>query len=284
MYEEIEDVMGGGGQVPFPICRTYQCRIGENFRESRLISARYVLRVASTTYLEHPHSMLNQTEDAALEKLGMFEIALEQLGTKSKTTKVCSSEPTLTLMELEPRAAGCTSVVKKSKTSRKKGCGQAVGIVLLLSSFVVSILFFETSDMDQLSFHAIPVEVSRTMENLFGSSPGQEVEEVEQEKEKERVMVQQQPQAMIHEEPPVENHEYDQLFVQAFRNNQKISQRLNKDPMRQRMMIKSGNNVEHSMDKVAQVRIQEFRDNQRLALEGAHLTITRRRLNESENL
>eukprot|EP00985_Skeletonema_marinoi_P034153 scaffold43281_cov234-Skeletonema_marinoi.AAC.2 len=117
------------------------------------------------------------------------------------------------------------------------------------------------------------------MENLFGSSPGQEVEEVEQKKEEERVMVQ-QPQAMIQEEPPVENHEYEQFFVQAFRNNQKISQRLNKDPMRQRMMIKSGNTVEHSMDKVAQVRIQEFRDNQRLALEGAHLT--RRRLNESE--
>ncbi|KAK1745759.1 hypothetical protein QTG54_003683 [Skeletonema marinoi] len=250
-----------------------------------------------------------QTEDAALEKLGMFEIALaagykkqddESVLIRANTYPdgakggwlhkvrmkrhtldhgVCSSE----LLKNGSGDNDDSSVVKKSKTSRKKvymlRCGQAVGIVLLLSSFIVSILFFETSDKDQLSFFAIPVEVTRTMENLFGSSPGQEVEEVEQKKEEERVMVQ-QPQAMIQEEPPVENHEYEQFFVQAFRNNQKISQRLNKDPMRQRMMIKSGNTVEHSMDKVAQVRIQEFRDNQRLALEGAHLT--RRRLNESE--
>lgn len=87
----------------------------------------------------------------------------------------------------------------------------------------------------------------------------------------------QQPQTMmIQEGPPVDN----QFFVQAFRNNQKISQRLNRDPMRQRMMVQRDNKVDYRIDAVAQVRIQEFRDNQRLAHENEH--VARRRLNESK--
>eukprot|EP00574_Skeletonema_japonicum_P002452 CAMPEP_0201726294 /NCGR_PEP_ID=MMETSP0593-20130828/9368_1 /ASSEMBLY_ACC=CAM_ASM_000672 /TAXON_ID=267983 /ORGANISM="Skeletonema japonicum, Strain CCMP2506" /LENGTH=157 /DNA_ID=CAMNT_0048217767 /DNA_START=150 /DNA_END=619 /DNA_ORIENTATION=- len=125
------------------------------------------------------------------------------------------------------------------------------------------------------------------MAHLFGLSSVREVDEVEQQKEGERVMLQ-QLQTTVHEEPTVDSHEYDQFFVQAFRNNQKISQRLNKDPMRQRMTLESGTYVDH-LDKVAQIRIQKFLDNQKLAREGTHVTrrrfthVTQRRLDESES-
>jgi len=174
-----------------------------------------------------------------------------------------------------------SSVVKKSKASRKKAayirrCAQAAAMFLFLSTLVASLIFFEKSDMDPSSLIAsFPAEISSMIENLFGSSSSQEV--VEDDRGEERIMAQQFQTMMKQEGPPVENHEYDKFFVQAFRNNQKISKRLNKDPMRQRMMVQRDNKVDQSMDAVAQVRVQEFRENQRLA----HEHVARRRLNES---
>lgn len=250
----------------------------------------------------------SQTDDA-LEKMGMFEIALSA-GFKKKDDNGVLIRANTYPKEAKPVKEGLlhkmrmkryildhgglfrhtpvlptgddddSSVVKKSKTSRKKAyirrCAQAAVIIFFLSALIASVIFFETSNTDPSSLIvSLSAGVSSMMENTFGSSSGQEVEEVQPQpqqkevkrREEERMMAQQQQMMIIQEDPPVDNPEYDRFFVQSFRNNQKISQRLNNDPMRQRMMIHRENKVDHSMDEVAQVRIQVFRDNQRLALE-----------------
>ncbi len=252
-----------------------------------------------------------QTGDDALAKMGMFEAALSvSAGYKKKDdegvllransypdgakvgwlNKFRMRRHTLdhsgvfhhsSVLRTDSCDDDDSCVVKKSNTSRKKAYVrrfvQAAAIILLLSTLTASIILFETFERDHTSFLA--AEISRIMAHFFGLTSVREVDEVEQQKEGERVMVQ-QLQTAVHEEPPVDSHEYDQFFVQAFRNNQKISQRLNKDPMRQRMTLKSGTNVDH-VDKVAQIRIQEFLDNQKLAREGTH--VTRRRMDESDS-
>ena len=38
---------------------------------------------------------------------------------------------------------------------------------------------------------------------------------------------------------PMNNHDYDKMFIQAFRNHQKLAHRIDDDPMRQRMMMQT---------------------------------------------
>ncbi len=260
------------------------------------------------------------TGDDALEKMGMFEVALSaSAGLKKKDDegilRRSNSYPDETKIgwlnkcrmkrhSLDHHGVHSSAVLpvsgddddscvtKKSKNPRKKACirrcVQAAAALLLLSTVTASFIFFEIfdSDRNQLSFRT---EISRTMGHLFGLSPVQEVRKIRVEQEVDRVMAQQLQstiheasinEAPLHEEPPIE---YDQFFVQAFRNNQKISHRLDNDPMRQRKTLQSRTNVNqhHHVDKVAQVRIQEFHDNQKLAREGS--LVTRRRLDESES-
>ena len=249
----------------------------------------YALSVCS----DDDNNSLNtlKTEDA-LEKMGMFEVAIsaghqkkddDGAMTRSNSSpeggwlqlhKVPMKRHTLdhggTVRRSQVVLDGTgddddSSVAKKkSKTFRKKvkilRCGQAAAIVLLLSTVIVSIILFETFDRP-----LFPAVISRTIANLFRPASGQEAEEIEQQNnELGRVMVQQLQTTMQEEPPtlPVNNHEYDKLFVQAFRNNQKITHRLNEDPMRQRKMKEENN---HHEDKQRLVRVQAFRDNQMLA-------------------
>ena len=260
----------------------------------------------------------------ALEKMGMFEVALSRsAGYKKKEDEGAlhksNSYPDQTKigwlhkMRMKRHTSDHggmfhhSSVVlpgsgdandsifdKKSKTCRKKAyirrCVQAAAIILLLSTLTGSIIFFETFDKNQMELFR--TEISRTMAHLFGMSSDREVRkvEVEEQEEVDRMMVQQLQstihEASIHEAPmheapptPIDNHEHNQFFIQEFRNNQKISQRLNNDPMRLRKTLQSGTNVDH--DKVAHISVQEFLDSQKLAREGAHAM--RRRLDEPES-
>eukprot|EP00986_Skeletonema_menzelii_P010562 scaffold5181_cov148-Skeletonema_menzelii.AAC.2 len=299
-FEEDDSLSDNSSTGPRRRCSVSSCNRPMDLRYPASVSGdkSYDLSVCSD---DNSFSTL-KTEDA-FEKMGMFEVALSA-GYKKKDDECAiirsNSNPEVkggwlhkvrmkrhTLdhggaFRHSPVVLAGTGddddscVVKKSKTFRKKvtilRCCQAAATVLLLSTVIASIVFFETIDTDPLSFFAmLPAEISSTMANLFGSASGQEVEEVE------RVMVQQM-QTMMHEElPPVDNHhEYDRFFVQAFRNNQKITHRLDKDPTRQRKMRTNENNFNH-MDKqrfdrdLAQIRIKEFLDNQKLAQEGTHL-------------
>jgi hypothetical protein len=186
-----------------------------------------------------------------------------------------------------PTSDDDSSVVKKSKTSRRKlyirRCAQAAAVLVCLSGLVASVIFFEESDSDPSSLiTGFSTTVSSVLENLFGSLSGQEEEETERddlELGEKRVMTEQLSEMMIPHDPPVMdiNHDHDHFFIQTFRNHQKLSQRINKDPMRQRMMVQGENrdmmtektDVRHYyLDQVAPVRIQQFRDNQRLTLRG----------------
>lgn len=243
---------------------------------------------------------LQQIDDLALEKMGMFEIALSaglkknaadnyilsrsdsgQASTKTAATtgklmtklsrsfsmKRRSSAPGLVLptsgyaVSSPGEIVGDNdySAVKKIKaTPQRKAyirrCIQAAGLFALLSTLVGSFLLLEISDIDPSSIiSSFAAKTTSILENLVTSSLGPAATEEEETKRYqgpeelgEKRMTQEVPSVnkMIPpQEPPINTN----LFIDAFRNHQKLSHRIDDDPMRQRMMMQGSQKHESNV-------------------------------------
>lgn len=245
-----------------------------------------------------------QTDNLALEKMGMFEIALSaglkknaadnyilsrsdsgQASTKTAATtgklmtklsqsfsmKRRSSAPGLVLptsgyaVSSPGEIVGDNdySAVKKIKaTPQRKAyirrCIQAAGLFALLSTLVGSFLLLEISDIDPSSIiSSFAAKTTSILENLVTSLLGPAAREEETKRYQgpeelgEKRMTQEVPSVnkMIPpQEPPINtNHEYDKMNIEAFRNHQKLSHRIDDDPMRQRMMMQGSQKHESNV-------------------------------------
>lgn len=246
----------------------------------------------------------NTLNDLALEKVGMFEIALSaglkknaadndilswsESGHASTKTAATTGRLMTKLSQsfssmkqgLELPTSGYAvsstgeilgdddySAVKKIKaTPQRKAyirrCVQAAGLFALLSIIVGSFLLLEISDIDPSSIiSSLAAKTSSILENLVTSSSGPGPAATEEETKSyqgpeelgEKRMMTQEEVPSVNEmippqDPPINtNHENDKMFIQAFRNHQKLSHRIDDDHMRQRMMMQGSQNHESNV-------------------------------------
>ena len=236
-----------------------------------------------------------QTDDLALERMGMFEIALSaglkknatdndlsrsdsghastntaattgrlmtKLSRSFSSTKRRSSAPGLVLPTSgyavsPPGETLCDndySAAKKIKaTPQRKAYRyvQAAGLFALISTLVGSFLLLELSDIDPSSI------ISRFAAKTSRLGPAATEEETKryqgaEELGEKRMMTQEVVPSVNEMIPPQElpintKHEYDKMFIQAFRNHQKLSHRIDDDPMRQRMMMQGSQKHESNV-------------------------------------
>jgi hypothetical protein len=218
-----------------------------------------------------------QTDDLALERMGMFEIALSaglkknatdndvsrsdsghastntaattgrlmtKLSRSFSSTKRRSSAPGLVLPTSgyavsppgETLGDNDYSAAKKIKaTPQRKAYRyvQAAGLFALISTLVGSFLLLELSDIDPSSIISrFAAKTSSILENLVTSSLGPAATEEEtkryqgpEELGEKRMMTQEVVPSVNEMIPPQElpintKHEYDKMFIQAFRNHQ----------------------------------------------------------------
>lgn len=136
---------------------------------------------------------------------------------------------------------------------------QAAGLFALISTLVGSFLLLELSDIDPSSIISrFAAKTSSILENLVTSSLGPAATEEEtkryqgpEELGEKRMMTQEEVPSVNEMIPPQDlpmiNHEYDKMFIEAFRNHQKLSHRIDDDPMRQRMMVRTSQKHESNV-------------------------------------
>lgn len=237
-----------------------------------------------------------QTDDA-LEKMGMFEIALSaglkknaadndilsrsdsghastntaattgrlmtKLSRSFSSTKRRSSAPGGYAVSPPGETLGDSAAKKIKATPQRKAYirryVQAAGLFALISTLVGSFLLLELSDIDPSSIISrFAAKTSSILENLVTSSLGPAAKEEEtkryqgpEELGEKRMMTQEEVPSVNEMIPPqdlpMNNHEYDKMFIQAFRNHQKLSHRIDDDPMRQRMMMQKSRKHESNV-------------------------------------
>lgn len=237
-------------------------------------------------------SNTQQTDDLALEKMGMFEIALSaglkknaadndilsrsdsghaSTNTAATTgrlmTKLSRSFSSMKRRSSAPGAVsppGESCAAKKIKATPQRKAYirryvQAAGLFALISTVVGSFLLLELSDIDPSSIISrFAAKTSSILENLVTSSLGPAATEEEtniyqgpEELGEKRMMTQEEVPSVNEMIPPqdlpMNNHEYDKMFIQAFRNHQKLSHRIDDDPMRQRMMMRTSQKHESNV-------------------------------------
>ena len=235
-----------------------------------------------------------QTDEVALEKMGMFEIALSaglkknaadndilsrsdsghaSTNTAATTGRLMTKlSRSFSSMKRRSSAPGCYAVSppgeslgdKKIKATPQRKAYirryvQAAGLFALISTVVGSFLLVELSDIDPSSIISrFASKTSSILENVVTSSLGPAATEEEtkgyqgsEELGEKRMMTQEEVPSVNEMIPPqdipMNNHEYDKMFIEAFRNHQKLSHRIDDDPMRQRMMMQKSQKHESNV-------------------------------------